>query len=142
MARDGSEQALGGSEEHNPVILLVEDESLLRMNLSDHLEDCGFVPIEAGNAEEAIKIIESRSDIDLVFTDVQMPGDIDGFGLAKWIRENRPELAVFVASGYAGKFDLAKELCAGEQFFSKPYDFDFIVAKTREHIAGRRRAKT
>lgn len=63
-----------------------------------------------------------------------MPGEIDGFGLAKWVRENRPDLAVFVASGYSGKFDLARELCAGEQFFAKPYDLDMVVTKIQEHV--------
>ena len=60
-----------------------------------------------------------------------MPGSINGFGLAKWIREHRPGLPVFVASGYSGKFDIAKELCSGEQFFTKPYDASHIAAKMK-----------
>jgi DNA-binding NtrC family response regulator len=67
-----------------------------------------------------------------------MPGEIDGFGLAKWIRENRPHLAVFVASGYPGKVDLAQELCAGEKFFLKPRDLELVAAQIHEHLAARR----
>jgi DNA-binding response OmpR family regulator len=70
-----------------------------------------------------------------------MPGDIDGFGLAKWIRENRPHLAVFVVSGYTGKIDLARELCAGEQFFVKPYNVDIVATAIKDHLATRRKPK-
>jgi CheY-like chemotaxis protein len=126
---------------HTPIILVVEDEPMLRMSLTDHLTDCGFSPIEACNAHEAIAILEHGVAIDVVFTDVKMPGSIDGFGLAKWVRENRPDLAVFVASGFSGKLDLARELCAGEAFFSKPYDLDLVSAKIQEHLAARRKPK-
>jgi CheY-like chemotaxis protein len=104
----------------------------------DHLIDCGFRVLEAGDAHKAIETIETVAEIDVVFTDVKMPGEMDGFGLARWIRENRPELSVFVASGYAGKMNLAEELCAGEQFFTKPYDLDFVSSKIQETLNGRR----
>ena len=123
-----------------PVVLVVEDESLLRLALADHLQGCGFAVLEACNAYEAIEILEAGREIDVVFTDVKMPGEIDGFGLAKWVRDNQPGLAVFVASGYSGKLDLARELCAGEQFFAKPYDLDLVVAKIREHMDARKKA--
>src|SRR3984885_8739022 len=117
-----------------PVILVVEDEVLLRLALADHLQGCGFTVLEAGDAHEAIKIIEAGREIDVEFTDVKMPGVIDGFGLAMWVRDNQPGLAVFVASGYSGKLDLARELCAGEQFFAKPYDLDLVVAKLHKQM--------
>jgi CheY-like chemotaxis protein len=122
-----------------PVVLVVEDESLLRLALADHLQGCGFTVLEACNAHEAIEILEAGREIDVVFTDVKMPGEIDGFGLAKWVRDNQSGLPVFVASGYSGKFDLARELCAGEQFFAKPYDLDLVVAKIREHMDARKK---
>jgi CheY-like chemotaxis protein len=121
-----------------PVVLVVEDEGLLRLSISDHLKDCGYSVLEACDAHEAIEILEAGVEVDLVFTDVKMPGTIDGFGLAKWIRENRPQLAVFVASGYPGKVDLARDLCAGEQFFSKPYDVDKIAGKMKDHLVSRK----
>jgi CheY-like chemotaxis protein len=122
-----------------PVVLIVEDEALLRLALAEHLQGCGFTVLEACDAHEAIEIMEIGGEIDVVFTDVKMPGEIDGFGLARWVRDNQPGLVVFVASGYSGKFDLARELCAGEQFFAKPYDLDVIVAKIHEHMNARRK---
>lgn len=137
MASDGEDFPSSGS--HTPVVLIVEDEALLRLSLADHLTDCGYFAIEATNAHEAIAIIQSQRSIDVVFTDVQMPGTIDGFGLAKWIRENRPDLAVFVASGFSGKLDLARELCSGELFFTKPYDLDLVTSRIEEHLQARRK---
>jgi CheY-like chemotaxis protein len=127
--------------ERAPVVLVVEDEPLLRMSLTDHLKDCGFRVLEAGDALSAIETIKATPEIDVVFTDVKMPGGMDGFGLARWIRENRPELSVFVASGYTGKLKLADELCAGEQFFTKPYDLDYVSSKIQEALNARLRPK-
>jgi CheY-like chemotaxis protein len=124
------------------VILIVEDELLLRMTLVDHLGECGFHTLEAGTAQEAITLIEAGAPVDVVLTDVRMPGEMDGFGLARWLRENRPHMTVFVASGYSGKLDLAQELCGKERFFVKPYDLDLIVARIREHLAAGSRSRT
>lgn len=121
-----------------PIVLIVEDEALLRMALADSLTDSGFLTLEAGDAHEAIGILQKVAQIEVVLTDVQMPGTINGFGLAKWIRENRPGLPVFVASGYSGKFDIATELCAGEQFLTKPYDASDMAAKLRVAIEATR----
>ena len=81
-----------GSAEHRaslPTILIVEDEFLARAMLSDHLQDCGFMVFEAGSADEAITTIETGIPIDLVLTDIRMPGSMNGFGLAKWISANK-----------------------------------------------------
>jgi response regulator RpfG family c-di-GMP phosphodiesterase len=72
---------------HVPNVLVVEDEMILRMRAVDTVEDAGFCPIEAVNADEAILILESRSDISLLFTDIQMPGSIDGLKLAYAVHE-------------------------------------------------------
>src|SRR5674476_1481032 len=64
------------------VVLVVEDEMLLRMRAVDMVEDAGFTPVEAVDADEAVAILESRSDIAMLFTDIQMPGSIDGLKLA------------------------------------------------------------
>lgn len=125
----------------SPVVLVVDDEPIVRMALSDHLKDCGYQSVEASNADDAIAILTTGAEIDVVFTDVQMPGEIDGFGLAKWVREHRPELSVFVASGYSGKLDLARDLCSGEQYFTKPYDFDVVTAKIQEALDARSKPK-
>jgi CheY-like chemotaxis protein len=116
-----------------PTILVVEDEALLRVTLSHFLQECGFNVLEAGNADEAVQILDQGGiAIDLVLSDVRMPGSMDGFGLASWIRKNRPGLPVFLASGDEKKVVAAKELCAGEPFFAKPYDLDLLVTRIRK----------
>ena len=116
-----------GSAEHRaslPTILIVEDEFLARAMLSDHLQECGFMVFEAGSADEAITTIETGIPIDLVLTDIRMPGSMNGFGLAKWISANRPKISVI-------QTDAANELCDPMPFFKKPYDLTAIVAEIR-----------
>lgn len=120
--------------ERVPAILIVEDEVLIRFVIADYLRECGFKILEAGDAAEAIQLLEANVDIDLVFSDVQMPGDMDGFGLSKWIRANRPKLPVVLTSGDAGKSAKAKQLCENEPFFSKPYDVAKVVAHIRNKL--------
>jgi CheY-like chemotaxis protein len=122
-------------KERIPAILIVEDEVLIRFVISAYLQECGFRVYEAGDAAEAIEIMEAdRAAIDLVFSDVAMPGDMDGFGLAQWIRKNRPGLAVVLTSGDAKKSATAKDLCENEPFFAKPYDVAQVVAQIRRLI--------
>ena len=122
-------------QERTPAILIVEDEVLIRMVLSDYLQECGFKVFEAGNAAEAIEMLEAeRAAIDLVFTDAHLPGDRNGFALAHWIRTNRPGMPVVLTSGDAKKAAEARELCENEPFFGKPYDVAAVVAHFRMMI--------
>jgi CheY-like chemotaxis protein len=82
-----------------PIVLIVEDEFLLRMDAIEMIEGAGFEAIEAGNAEEAIAILERRSDIRVVFTDVQMPGSMDGLKLAAAVRGRWPPIQIIATSG-------------------------------------------
>ncbi len=82
-----------------PVVLVVEDETLILASTVEHLEAAGFTAIAASNADEAISILESRNDIRAVFTDVQMPGSIDGLRLARVVRSRWPPVALLVTSG-------------------------------------------
>ena len=86
------------SAEH-PRVLVVDDEPLLRMFNVDMLSDAGFDVIEAGNADEALRLLTSISDIRVVFTDVEMPGGIDGFELADLVEARWPGIGVVVTSG-------------------------------------------
>lgn len=79
-------------ERETHTILIVEDEVLVRMTIADYLRECGFQVAEAGSADEALSILNSEMPVDLVFSDVQMPGTMNGFGLAHWIRQHRPDL--------------------------------------------------
>lgn len=124
-----------------PVILLVDDEPVLRMFLSDHLQDCGYHVFGASSAAEAIEMIEHGSvKIDFIFSDVRMPGEMDGFGLSRWIKANRPELPIVLTSAETSKANLADELCAHERFFTKPYDPELVEADIREVLQKRRKA--
>jgi CheY-like chemotaxis protein len=107
-----------------PAILVVEDEELIRATLAEHLTDCGFEVLEAANAAAAVEILKSASvRIDIVFSDIVMPGEMDGLGLAVWLRSHRPELPILLTSGRAHKLQAARDLCEAEPFLIKPYPF-------------------
>jgi len=103
-----------------PVILIVEDEALIRMGAVRIIEDADFEVIEAANADEAIKILEARSDVRVVFTDIHMPGSMNGLKLAHYVRNRWPPIKIIVTSGVERPTDDA--LPDGVRFFSKPYD--------------------
>src|ERR1700687_824809 len=81
------------------VVLVVEDEMLLRMRPVDMVEDAGYTPLEAVDADQAVAILESRSDIALMFTDIQMPGSMDGLGLAHSVHKRWPPIKIILVSG-------------------------------------------
>ena len=82
-----------------PAVLVVEDESLVRLGAVTIIEDAGFEVIEAASADEAIGILECRSDIRVVFTDIHMPGSMDGLKLAQAVRDRWPPIKIIVTSG-------------------------------------------
>ena len=101
-------------------ILVVEDELLIRLIVSDELRDAGYDVIEAFNADEALTVLRSLVRVDLVISDVRMPGSLDGLGLlaevrATWVRTNRPELEVRLAGGVEMAAETAAELCESGQ---------------------------
>jgi CheY-like chemotaxis protein len=102
------------------VVLVVEDSTIIRMGAIDLVLAAGYEALQARDADEAIAILESRGDIDLVFTDVQMPGTMDGIKLSHYIRDRWPPVKLIVASGAAILEE--SSLPAGSSFFSKPYD--------------------
>jgi CheY-like chemotaxis protein len=101
------------------IVLIVEDDFLIRMNAAGMIEDAGFEIVEATNAEEAIVILEARLDIRVVFTDIQMPGPMDGLKLARFVRDRWPPIKIVATSGFVnvGKDDLPE--CG--RFLPKPY---------------------
>jgi CheY-like chemotaxis protein len=103
-----------------PAVLIVEDEPLVRLYAAQVVADAGFVVIEASNADEAIRILESRSDVRVVFTDIHMPGSMDGLKLAAAVRNRWPPIKIIVTSGR--QFVSAEKLPEGGRFFGKPYD--------------------
>jgi len=83
----------------SPIVLVVEDEMLLRMRAVDMVEDAGYVSLEAVDADGALVILQSRSDIALLFTDVQMPGSMNGLELAHAVHKRWPPIKIILASG-------------------------------------------
>lgn len=114
-------------------VLVVEDEALLRMDIADQLSDMGFVVLEAANAAFAIRILAENPDIQVMFTDVDMPGDMDGLRLAAAVRDRWPPIKIIVTSGHrrVGESDMPDH----SRFFSKPYQAEAIAAAAREMIA-------
>ncbi|KRE09700.1 hypothetical protein ASE63_03985 [Bosea sp. Root381] len=102
-----------------PVVLIVEDEPILRMDAADFLEDAGFEVIEAAHADEAIAVLNSRHDIAVVFTDIEMPGSMNGIALAHAVRLGWPPIVIVVASGRVAP--RAGELPPNVRYFQKPY---------------------
>ena len=89
---------MSDEREIQQTILVVEDEVLVRMPIAQYLRDCGYKVIEASNADEAMQVLlHQETPVDVVFSDIEMPGTVDGFGLANWIREHRPGLNVLLA---------------------------------------------
>jgi two-component system, response regulator PdtaR len=106
------------------VVLVIEDEPIIRMGAMDSIAAAGFEALGASNADEAIRILETRLDIHLVFTDVGMPGTMDGVKLAHYVRGRWPPVKVIVASG---KLIAEGYLPAGARFFHKPYNEGAII---------------
>src|SRR6201996_8347977 len=112
-----------------PVVLVVEDELLIRMDAVDMLIRAGFEVIEAANADEAIVILEGGSTIDVVFTDIQMPGSLDGLKLAAAVRKRWPPIKIVATSGEIKLEE--NDLPAGGRFLPKPYSPSQIVVTLR-----------
>jgi CheY-like chemotaxis protein len=108
------------------VVLVVEDEMLLRMRAVDMVEDAGYTSVEAVDADEAVAILESRSDIALLFTDIQMPGSMDGLGLAHAVHERWPPIKIILVSGQLKPANT--EIPANSRFFGKPLEAKVMIA--------------
>jgi CheY-like chemotaxis protein len=122
------------SKPKQPVVLIVEDEFLIRMDAVDMIRSAGFDVVEAQNADEAIFILEGRPDIRVVFTDVEMPGSMDGLKLAAAIRGRWPPIKIVATSGLLRISE--DDLPPGSRFLPKPYSQPQIVGTLRELTGG------
>jgi DNA-binding NtrC family response regulator len=126
--------------EATETILVVEDDVLIRMPIAQYLRDCGYRVIEAVNADEAMTVLLHRDTVvDIVFSDIEMPGSIDGFGLAKWIREHRPGTEIVLAGTVPRSVDAAKDLCEAGPV-PKPYEAQAVHDHIRRLLSVRRGA--
>lgn len=115
-----------------PIILVVEDEMVLRMRAIDIVVDAGFIPVEAVSADEAIKILESRDDISLLFTDIQMPGSMDGLKLAHAVHTRWPHIKIILVSGQILVTDADKP--DDSRFFAKPLEIAEMILQLQEMV--------
>ena len=115
-----------------PNVLVVEDEMILRMRAVDIVEDAGLRSVEAVNADEAIAILESRSDISLLFTDIQMPGSIDGLKLAHAVHERWPSIKIILVSGQVRPSEA--ETPENSRFFGKPLGVEQMITELQAMV--------
>ena len=111
-------------------VLVVEDEPILLLFATDVVTEAGFEAVSAANADEAIKILTERDDIRIVFTDVRMPGSMDGMKLATFVRDRWPPIEIIVTSGHLGT--APPELPARGKFFRKPYRTQHVIDALHE----------
>lgn len=121
---------MSGVPDQVPNVLIVEDEMMLRMRAVDIVEDAGFKSVQAVSADQALSILESRADISLLFTDIQMPGSMDGLKLAHAVHDRWPEIKIILVSGQM-KPTLA-ERPANSRFFGKPLSNTQMVSEIQE----------
>jgi CheY-like chemotaxis protein len=120
-----SEENILGAGDTTKVVLVVEDEPLIRMNTADIFEAAGYYVLEAPNADEALALMNARSDVRVIVTDIDMPGSMDGLAMAHHVRQTFPEVGLVLASGKV--FPPERQLPVGARFFSKPFQEHEIV---------------
>lgn len=113
-------------------VLVVEDDMMVRMPIAEYLRDCGYTVLEAGDAAEAIATVHAVGTISLVFSDVRMPGSMDGFGLARWLRKHYPEIPVLLTSGYNSSRSLSVDVAPGVKLIEKPYSQAHVARRIRD----------
>jgi CheY-like chemotaxis protein len=122
-------------------VLVVDDDQLVREPIADYLREVGYDVLEAGDAHEAIDLVGHADHVDLVFTDVRMPGELDGVGLARWVKAHRPDLPVLMTSGYYGTGWLGERLEREVRLIQKPYTQDEVLRHIRRLLQGHAAAK-
>jgi len=127
------------ANETSATVLVVEDEVLIRMVISEYLRHCGYRVIEAASGDEALVVLQQPEiNVDAVLSDVQMPGAIDGFALARWVRNNRPGLEVILVGSPTRAAEAAGDLCESGPTLSKPYDPQVVVNRIKVLLAQRK----
>jgi CheY-like chemotaxis protein len=132
--------AEGASRPAREVVLVVEDEVLVRYVISDYLRECGYKVIEVSSAEEGLQVFQKASvRVDVLLSNVQMPGAIDGFALARWVRTNHPGVGVILAGTISRAADAAAELCEEGPMLSKPYEPQAVLDRIKRLLAEAKR---
>ena len=127
-ATNGHSGVPGNGHDRRPTLLVVEDEILTRLAAADFLRNRGYRVLEASNAGEALAVFAAGEPIELVFSDMDMPGNMNGDGLAQWIRRQFPDVKVLLASGKAGQ-DVPGPYAT---MLRKPYAHDTLLAHIKQ----------
>jgi DNA-binding NtrC family response regulator len=114
-----------------PIALVVDDEPLILMDTADMLADEGYAVVEATTADQAYEFLNQHASLQLLFTDVQMPGELDGFDLARVVAERWPHICVIIASGAA--VPAAGDVPENATFISKPLTPELVHQLVRKH---------
>ncbi|HTN62288.1 MAG TPA: response regulator [Devosia sp.] len=114
-------------------VLIVEDEALIRMDISGQLQNFGFKVFEAANASEAIEMLIANAEIQVMFTDIDMPGGVDGLVLSAAVRDRWPPIKIIVTSGHR-RVEMS-DIPAESRFFRKPYRAETVAVAMREMMA-------
>lgn len=117
-----------------PTILVVEDEPMIRMDVADGLREFGFQVFEAADGAEALQIL-NQTPVSLVFSDVQIPGDLDGFDIARHVRAYLPLVPVILTSGFVRPDDAPPDLVDIAPLVAKPYDLARLVERFRAALS-------
>jgi CheY-like chemotaxis protein len=121
-------------------ILVVEPDVLVRTTIAQYLRECGHKVIEGTAAEDALKALETPTRVDVVFSEVQLPGEIDGFTLASQVRQTHPDIDVILTATVTGAVEKSKELC-DEGPLGKPYHPADLLTRIQRLRARRRSSK-
>ena len=127
--------ATSTDREQPPTVLVVDDEPMICMLASDYLRDAGYRTLEAHNAQQAIDLLEKGEQVDVVFSDVQMPG-MDSFELQRWVRQHRPQMRVLLASGVENVKAASGHMGVPRWLVFKPYNMVDLEQRIRDLIRG------
>ena len=117
-------------------VLVVEDELMVRMPIAEYLRDCGYNVLEASSASEAIETVDAEGPISLVFSDIRMPGKMDGVALAEWFRLHHPSVPVLLTSGYNGGRAGSPATMPRSRFIEKPYSQTQVAGRIAALLGG------
>ena len=118
-----------------PVILLVEASALTRMAVAGYLRDCGYQVVETDGAAEAKHLLLAGAAPQVAFIDLDVEDELGGFGLAQWVRKERPDVKVLLTSGVRRTAETAGDLCERGPHLAKPYDHRDLESQIRRLLA-------
>jgi CheY-like chemotaxis protein len=119
-------------------VLVVDSEIIVRMTLGEYLRSCGYRVIEAASGEEALKVLkDSDLPVDMTLSEVELRGEIDGFQLAAWIRNRRPQIGVILAGTPKRAAKAAGDLCEDGPMMRKPYDPQLVLDQIKRLLSVR-----